>query len=188
MNPILLFIFATIINVVLSTIRSICTIKCGKWLSALTNAICYGFYPLIVMLTAKDTVTIWVNMIITAVVNFVCVWAIKLVEEKTNIPYIVKMLNDGPIHNAEQIIKDDIVKMYTNVLSELLERTDGAIEKRLQEIRESKDGNLRAKIKELTQSIERDEREIPAKKQAISEILQSITNETTSFFESLNIR
>jgi len=114
--------------------------------------------------------------------------SIKLVEEKTNIPYIVKMLNDGPIHNAEQIIKDDIVKMYTNVLSELLERTDGAIEKRLQEIRESKDGNLRAKIKELTQSIERDEREIPAKKQAISEILQSITNETTSFFESLNIR
>lgn len=82
MNPILLFIFATIINVVLSTIRSICTIKSGKWLSALTNAICYGFYPLIVMLTAKDTVTIWANMIITALTNFVCVWIIKLVEEK----------------------------------------------------------------------------------------------------------
>jgi len=114
--------------------------------------------------------------------------SIDLAEEKTNIPYVVKMLNEGPIHNAEQIIKDDIVKMYTNVLSELKERTGGAIEKRLQEIRESKDGNLRAKIKELTLSIERDEREIPAKKQAINDILQSITNETTSFFESLNIR
>ena len=34
------------------------------------------------MLTAKGTVTIWANMVITAVANFVCVWLIKLVEEK----------------------------------------------------------------------------------------------------------
>ena len=79
---ILIFIIATIINVTLSTIRSICTIKCGKWLSAISNAICYGFYPLIVMLTAKDTVTIFANMTITAIVNFVCVWIIKWIEEK----------------------------------------------------------------------------------------------------------
>ena len=77
-----IFAVATIVNVVLSTIRSICTIKCGKWWSAITNAICYGFYPLIVMLTAKDTVTIWANMAITAIANFVCVWIIKLIEEK----------------------------------------------------------------------------------------------------------
>lgn len=82
MNAIMIFIIATIINVVLSTIRSICTIKCGKWVSALTNAICYGFYPLIVMLTAKDTVSIVANMTITALANFVCVWVIKYVEEK----------------------------------------------------------------------------------------------------------
>ena len=82
MNPILLFTLATIVNVSVSTIRSICTIKCGKWLSALTNAICYGFYPLIVMLTAKDTVDIITNMCITAVANFICVWIIKYVEEK----------------------------------------------------------------------------------------------------------
>lgn len=82
MNAILIFAIATIVNVILSTIRSLCTIKGGKWLSAITNAICYGFYPLIVMLTAKGTVGIITNMIITAVVNFICVWVIKLVEEK----------------------------------------------------------------------------------------------------------
>ena len=82
MNAIIFFALMTVINVTLSTIRSLCTIKGGKWLSAITNAVCYGFYPLIVMLTAKDTVTIWVNMIITAVANFVCVWIIKLIEEK----------------------------------------------------------------------------------------------------------
>ena len=82
MNAIIFFALMTVINVTLSTIRSLCTIKGGKWLSAITNAVCYGFYPLIVMLTAKDTVTIWVNMLITALANFVCVWLIKLVEEK----------------------------------------------------------------------------------------------------------
>ena len=79
---IIIFAIATVINVTLSTIRSLCTIKGGKWLSALTNALCYGFYPLIVMLTAKDSVTIWTNMAITAVANFICVWLIKFVEEK----------------------------------------------------------------------------------------------------------
>ena len=82
MNAIIIFIIATIVNVTLSTIRALCTIKGGKWLSATTNAVCYGFYPLIVMLTAKGTVDIIINMLITAVVNFVCVWIIKLIEEK----------------------------------------------------------------------------------------------------------
>ena len=82
MNAIIIFIIATIVNVTLSTIRALCTIKGGKWLSATTNAVCYGFYPLIVMLTAKGTVDILINMLITALVNFVCVWIIKLIEEK----------------------------------------------------------------------------------------------------------
>lgn len=82
MNAIIFFALMTVINVTLSTIRSLCTIKGGKWLSATTNAVCYGFYPLIVMLTAKGTVGIIINMVITAVANFVCVWLIKLVEEK----------------------------------------------------------------------------------------------------------
>lgn len=82
MNAIIIFAIATIVNVTLSTIRSICTIKGGKWISAFTNAVCYGFYPLIVMLTAKGTVDIIINMIITALANFVCVWIIKFIEEK----------------------------------------------------------------------------------------------------------
>lgn len=82
MNAIVIFAIATIVNVTLSTIRAICTIKGGKWISATTNAICYGFYPLIVMLTAKGTVDILINMGITAIANFCCVWIIKFVEEK----------------------------------------------------------------------------------------------------------
>ncbi len=103
MNAILIFAIATIVNVILSTIRSLCTIKGGKWLSAITNAICYGFYPLIVMLTAKGTVGIIVNMIITAVVNFVCVWIIKLVEEKARKDKMWKVEMAIPFMRADMV-------------------------------------------------------------------------------------
>ena len=105
MNAIIFFALMTVINVTLSTIRSLCTIKGGKWLSAITNAVCYGFYPLIVMLTAKDTVTIWVNMIITAVANFVCVWLIKLVEEKARKDKMWKVEMAIPNEYAEEVIE-----------------------------------------------------------------------------------
>lgn len=106
MNAILIFAIATIINVTLSTVRAITTIKCGKWASATMNALCYGFYPLIVMLTAKDTVVIWVNMLITALANFVCVWLIKYVEEKARKDkmWLVKMTI--PKSNAERVKGD----------------------------------------------------------------------------------
>lgn len=101
MNAILLFAIATVVNVILSTIRSLCTIKGGKWVSAISNAICYGFYPFIVMLTAKDTVTIWVNMLITALANFVCVWLIKYVEEKARKDKLWKVEMAIPLLKAE---------------------------------------------------------------------------------------
>ena len=106
MKTILIFILATVVNVSLSTVRSICTIKGGKWISAITNAICYGFYPLIVMLTAKGTVDIIVNMIITAVANFVCVWVIKFVEEKTTKDKIWLVKVTIPTINAEKAIRE----------------------------------------------------------------------------------
>ena len=103
MNAILIFTLATIVNVTLSTIRSICTIKGGKWVSAITNAVCYGFYPLIVMLTAQGTVEIIVNMAITALANFVCVYIIKLVEEKARKDKLWKVEATVKADKAEEV-------------------------------------------------------------------------------------
>jgi hypothetical protein len=107
MNAILIFAIATIVNVTLSTIRSLCTINGGKWLSAITNAICYGFYPLIVMLTAKGTVGIIINMCITAIANFVCVWLIKYVEEKARKDKLWKV--EATLHNQDLGENDDCI-------------------------------------------------------------------------------
>lgn len=106
MNAILLFTIATIINIILSTIRSLCTIKGGKMVSAITNAVCYGFYPLIVMLTAKDTVSIITNMAITAIANFVCVYVIKLVEEKARKDKLWKVEATIPTIWQDRVITD----------------------------------------------------------------------------------
>lgn len=82
MKMLILFTLATVINVTLNTVKLLCTTKGGKLISAVINAICYGFYPLIVLLTANGTVDIVANMIITAIVNFVCVYIIKAIEKK----------------------------------------------------------------------------------------------------------
>ena len=104
MNAVILFAIATIINVTLSTIRAITTIKGGKWLSATMNALCYGFYPLIVMLTAQGAVGIIINMLITALANFVCVWLIKLVEEKSRKDKMWKVEMAIP-HESKDLVK-----------------------------------------------------------------------------------
>lgn len=118
MKPILLFALATIVNVTLSTVRSITTIKSGRWVAATMNALCYGFYPLIVLLTAKGTVYIAVNMCITAAVNFVCVWIIKLVEERARKDKMWKV--EIAVHQQETelvaatLARKDISYNFTN--------------------------------------------------------------------------
>ena len=83
MNNTLIFSLATLANVILSTMRSLLTIKCGKWVSSIINAICYGFYCWVVVLTASDNLDLWTKIIITAVCNFIGVWVVKWGEEKT---------------------------------------------------------------------------------------------------------
>lgn len=82
MNTILLFTLCTAVNVILSTIKSILTVKGGKFSASFINAITYGFYSYVIVLTSADGMPIWVKMAITAVCNFVGVYLVKWIEEK----------------------------------------------------------------------------------------------------------
>ena len=44
MKLLILFIVMNILNVIIQTIKSIATIKCGKTVAALVNALAYGLY------------------------------------------------------------------------------------------------------------------------------------------------
>ena len=75
------FIFFNILNVVIQTAKSIITIKCNKWVAAIVNAIAYGLYTYIVVLTASD-IDLWFKIITVALANLVGVFIVKWVEEK----------------------------------------------------------------------------------------------------------
>ena len=78
----ILFLIATAINVTLSTIRSLVTIKGTKLSAAVINAITYGFYTYIIILTNGDGLSTLSKMLITAGCNFVCVYLVKWIDEK----------------------------------------------------------------------------------------------------------
>ncbi len=77
----IIFIVANIANVVIQTVKSLATIKCGKGVAALVNAIAYGFYTYIIILTTCDLPLLWKALIVGAC-NLVGVFVVKWCEEK----------------------------------------------------------------------------------------------------------
>ncbi len=75
------FIFFNALNVIIQTIKSIVTIKGGKTIAALVNAITYGFYTYIVVLIAGD-LPLWFKCVSIGLCNLIGVWVVKFFEEK----------------------------------------------------------------------------------------------------------
>lgn len=81
MKLFVLFIVMNVVNVVIQTIKSIATIKCGKTAAAVVNALAYGLYTYIVVLTMCD-LPLLAKCLVVAGANFVGVWVVKFFEEK----------------------------------------------------------------------------------------------------------
>ena len=81
MNLLVSFIVWNIINVIIQTVKSIATIKCGKTVASIVNAVAYGLYTYIVVLTMCELPLMW-KCLIVALANFVGVWVVKYFEEK----------------------------------------------------------------------------------------------------------
>ena len=113
-----LFVACTFANVVISTIKSVMTIKGGKVSAAFWNAIAFGLYTYIVILTATAPVsTIW-KVIITAGCNLVGVFCVKLVEEKMRKDRLWKLEMTVRAENAdglhEALTAADVPNSYVN--------------------------------------------------------------------------
>ena len=67
-----LFFLLQLINVILSTLKTLIMVNAGEKMSILINAICYGFYTLVVkQLGAVDYVT---AVVVTILANIIGVW------------------------------------------------------------------------------------------------------------------
>lgn len=81
MNLLTLFILLQTTNVIMQTIKSIATVKCGKTIAAAVNAITFGLYTVVLVYMNCD-LSLWAKVIITAATNFIGVWIVKFIEEK----------------------------------------------------------------------------------------------------------
>lgn len=73
-NFLLLYCSLCLVNVILQTIKSLCTIKCKTIVSASVNALAYGLYVYVIFYTNADGLPLWGKAIITAAANFTGVY------------------------------------------------------------------------------------------------------------------
>lgn len=76
-----IFVVLNVVNVIIQTIKSIATIKCGKLSAAVINAVAYGLYTIVVVYMVCD-LPLWLKATVIAVANLIGVYAVKLIEEK----------------------------------------------------------------------------------------------------------
>lgn len=81
-NLLLTFIILNILNVIIQTVKSIATIKCGKGAAALINAVAYGLYTVVTVYTMCE-LDLWLKALVVAVANLIGVYVVKLLEEKS---------------------------------------------------------------------------------------------------------
>lgn len=105
MNLFLSYILFNILNVIIQTARSICTIKGNKYIAAIANAAAYGLYTYIIILTSCE-LPLWVKILTVACANLVGVFIVKLIEEKRRNNRVWKVEITIPSAQAEQMIKD----------------------------------------------------------------------------------
>ena len=80
-NLFYLFVVLNVVNVIIQTVKSIATIKCGKLVASIVNAVAYGLYTVVVVYTVCD-LNLWVKVAVVAVANLVGVYVVKWLEEK----------------------------------------------------------------------------------------------------------
>lgn len=119
---IIVFIICQFINVALNTIKTIIMHKEEKISSSIINAITYGFYAIIVIMTASS-LPLWITILITAITNLIGVYGSMWVLErfkKDSLWEIVATIQgiDNARHLEVNLTIDKISYNYTNTNKE----------------------------------------------------------------------
>lgn len=81
MTLLITFIILNVINVIIQTVKSIATVKCGKVSAALINAVAYGLYTVVTVYMMCE-LSLGLKALVVALANLVGVYVVKLIEEK----------------------------------------------------------------------------------------------------------
>lgn len=77
----IIFIVLNILNVIIQTVKSIATIKCGKGAAAVVNAVAFGLYTIVTVYMMCE-LDLYLKAGIVAACNLVGVYVVKMCEEK----------------------------------------------------------------------------------------------------------
>lgn len=105
MKLLIIFIILTIINVIMSTIKSLLTINGGKWLAATSSAIYYGYYNIVLIYTVADF-PMWQKVVVTAACNIVGVFIVKYFEERSQKEKLWKIETTVKKYESNALIKE----------------------------------------------------------------------------------
>lgn len=100
------FIAVNVANVIIQTIKSLCTIKGGKLMAALANAIAFGFYQVVLVYAVTDDLSLFLKAIIVGLCNLVGVYIVKFCEEKNRKDKLWKVEATIPTQYAQALIQD----------------------------------------------------------------------------------
>ena len=106
------YIVFNVLNVVIQTVKSIVTIKCNKWIASIVNAVAYGLYTYIVVLTTSD-LDLWFKIVVAALSNLVGVFIVKYLEEKKRKTQLWKIeftVNGVLTNTIDELLKDKAIK------------------------------------------------------------------------------
>lgn len=110
-NLLFQYVIFTVLNVIIQTAKSVMTIKCNKYVAAVANAVAYGFYTYIIVLTLCD-LPMLEKCIITALANLVGVFVVKWVEEKAEKDKLWKIELTVPTEYIETVDKIVVPHSY----------------------------------------------------------------------------
>lgn len=119
-NLLITFILLNIANVIIQTIKSIATVKCGKAAAAIINAIAYGLYTVVTVYMLCELPLFWKAGIV-ALCNLVGVYVVKLGEEKARKDKLWKVECTIPVGQVERLknlfeqYASDIPYNYINI-------------------------------------------------------------------------
>jgi hypothetical protein len=116
MELLILFVVMNVINVIIQTVKSIATIKCGKTAAAIVNALAYGLYTYIVVLTMCD-LPLLAKCLVVAAANFVGVWVVKWFEEKSRKDRLWKIEATISNQGIESRYDDCLIELKENNIS-----------------------------------------------------------------------
>jgi hypothetical protein len=106
----LVFIVLNVLNVIIQTVKSIATIKCGAWAAASINALAYGLYTIVVVYMNADGLGLAWKAIVIGLANLFGVYVVKILEAKNR---------KDKLWKVEATVKRTLITSLDNALSKL---------------------------------------------------------------------